>query len=51
MRRLHATGEPGGKSSFSITPGYSTGLVVNYDLRYDGSKDTQVVIVHVLPHS
>lgn len=41
--------DPGSKSDFSITPGTGTGLVVNYDLRYDGSKDTQVIIVHVLP--
>jgi hypothetical protein len=41
--------DPGSKSDFSITPGTDTGLVVNYDLRYDGSKDTQVIIVHVLP--
>ncbi|MGM9471976.1 hypothetical protein ACS5PJ_08215 [Pseudarthrobacter sp. YS3] len=35
------------KSDFSITPGNSTGLEVNYDLRYDGGKETQVIIVHV----
>jgi hypothetical protein len=38
---------PDGKSDFSITPGSSTGLEVNYDLRYDGGKETQVIIVHV----
>jgi hypothetical protein len=40
---------PGTKSDFSITSGTSTGLEVNYDLRYDGSKDVQVIIVHVNP--
>ncbi|UVJ39361.1 hypothetical protein [Arthrobacter sp. CJ23] len=44
-----AKGDPGFASDFSITPGTSTGLRVNYDLRYDGGKDTQVIIVHVLP--
>lgn len=42
-------GNPGTKSDFSITSGTSTGLEVNYDLRYDGSKDVQVIIVHVNP--
>ncbi|WP_406638239.1 hypothetical protein [Pseudarthrobacter quantipunctorum] len=37
------------KSDFAITPGTSTGLEITYDLRYDGSKETQVVIVHVNP--
>ena len=41
--------DPQGKSDFSITSGTATGLDVNYDLRYDGGKDTQVIIVHVLP--
>jgi hypothetical protein len=41
--------EPERKSDFSITSGTSTGLDVNYDLRYDGGKDTQVIIVHVRP--
>lgn len=41
--------DPTSKSDFSITPGTGTGLTVNYDLRFDGSKDTQVIIVHVLP--
>jgi hypothetical protein len=40
---------PAARSDFSITPGTDTGLTVNYDLRYDGSKDTQVIIVHILP--
>ena len=41
--------DPERKSDFSITSGTSTGLDVNYDLRYDGTKDTQVIIVHVRP--
>ena len=41
--------DPASKSDFSIKPGTATGLTVNYDLRYDGGKDTQVIIVHVLP--
>jgi hypothetical protein len=41
--------DPAGKSSFSITTGYAAGLGVNYDLRYDGSKGSQVIIVHVYP--
>ncbi|TQJ34389.1 hypothetical protein [Arthrobacter sp. SLBN-122] len=41
--------DPAARSDFSITPGTDTGLTVNYDLRYDGSKDTQVIIVHILP--
>ncbi|WP_045731751.1 hypothetical protein [Pseudarthrobacter chlorophenolicus] len=41
--------DPDGKSDFSITSGTATGLDVNYDLRYDGGKDTQVIIVHVRP--
>jgi hypothetical protein len=41
--------DPERKSNFSITSGTSTGLDVNYDLRYDGAKDTQVIIVHVRP--
>jgi len=43
--------DPQGKSDFSITSGTATGLDVNYDLRYDGGKDTQVIIVHVRPVS
>jgi hypothetical protein len=43
--------DPGSKSDFSITSGRSTGLDVNYDLRYDGGKDTQVIIVHIRPVS
>nr|WP_248763546.1 hypothetical protein [Pseudarthrobacter sp. SSS035] len=41
--------DPERKTDFSITSGTSTGLDVNYDLRYDGGKDTQVIIVHVRP--
>jgi hypothetical protein len=41
--------DPEDNSDFSITSGTSTGLEVNYDLRYDGTKDTQVIIVHVSP--
>lgn len=41
--------DPTSKSDFSITSGTDTGLEVNYDLRYDGAKDTQVIIVHVRP--
>ncbi|WP_163163709.1 hypothetical protein [Arthrobacter sp. Alg241-R88] len=40
---------PGDKSDFAIQPGTSTGLQITYDLRYDGSKHTQVIIVHVRP--
>jgi hypothetical protein len=41
--------DPGDRSDFSISSGYATGIGVNYDLRYDGSKNTQVIIVHVNP--
>ena len=44
-----ASADPGMKSDFSLASGTSTGLEVNYDLRYDGSKDVQVIIVHVRP--
>lgn len=37
------------KSDFSITSRTSTGLDDYHDLRYDGSKDVQVIIVHVRP--
>ena len=40
---------PAKASDFSITSGTAVGLDVNYDLRYDGAKDTQVIIVHVRP--
>ncbi|QOT19368.1 hypothetical protein [Paenarthrobacter sp. YJN-5] len=41
--------KPEQKSTFAITSGTSTGLEVTYDLRYDGSKNVQVIIVHVNP--
>jgi hypothetical protein len=41
--------KPDQKSDFAITPGTSTGLQITYDLRYDGSKDTQVIIVDINP--
>ncbi len=44
-----AEADPATKSDFSITSGTDTGLEINYDLRYDGAKDTQVIIVHVSP--
>ncbi|QDG89075.1 hypothetical protein [Pseudarthrobacter sp. NIBRBAC000502770] len=40
---------PDQKSSFAIGAGTWTGVQVTYDLRYNGSKDTQVIIVHVNP--
>ncbi|MEO3781123.1 hypothetical protein ABGB16_30870 [Micromonospora sp. B11E3] len=40
---------PEDKSAFALGPGESTGLKVTYDLRFDGSKDVQVIIVHVHP--
>lgn len=44
-----ASADPEKKSAYSLTSGTSTGLEVNYDLRYDGSKDVQVIIVNVSP--
>lgn len=41
--------KPDQKSDFAIAPGTASGLQVTYDIRYDGSKDTQVIIVHVSP--
>ena len=41
--------EPKQKGEFAIGAGTRIGLQVTYDLRYDGSKDTQVIIVHVNP--
>jgi hypothetical protein len=41
--------DPTSKSDYSLSTGTGTGLGVNYDLRYDGAKDTQVIIVHVNP--
>lgn len=46
-----ATSKPDFKSDFSLPSGRAIGLDVNYDLRYDGGKDTQVIIVHVRPIS
>ncbi|MFJ5958676.1 hypothetical protein ACIQC5_22290 [Paenarthrobacter sp. NPDC092416] len=43
------TQDPASKSDYSLTSGASIGLDVNYDLRFDGAKDTQVIIVHVSP--
>ena len=37
------------EGEFSLAPGTSTGLRVSYDLRYDGSKEVQVIIVHIHP--
>lgn len=41
--------KPEQKSELVIATGTRIGLQVTYDLRYDGSKDTQVIIVHVNP--
>lgn len=41
--------KPEKKSEFAIGTGTRTGLRVTYDLRYYGSEDTQVIIVHVNP--
>jgi hypothetical protein len=43
------SGSPQDKSNFALVSGKSTGLRITYDLRYDGSKDVQVIIVHVNP--
>jgi hypothetical protein len=49
-RWIHSiSSQPENKSDFAISPGTSTGLEVTYDLRYDGSKDVQVIIVLVSP--
>ncbi|MGR0159161.1 hypothetical protein ACUUMC_04505 [Paenarthrobacter nitroguajacolicus] len=37
------------EGDFSLAAGTATGLEVSYDLRYDGSKGVQVIIVHVHP--
>lgn len=39
--------DPGKKSSYSLGDGSALGFKVGYDLRYDGSQETQVVIVTV----
>lgn len=41
--------ESGSSSDYSLPSGTDTGLGVNYDLRYDGTKETHVTIVHVSP--
>ena len=41
--------QPEGTSDFALGPGEAVGLGVTYDLRYDGAKDVQVIIVHVNP--
>lgn len=38
---------PGKKSSYSVGNGNALGFSVGYDLRFDGSKKTQVIIVTV----
>ncbi|MDO5745769.1 MAG: hypothetical protein Q4P23_15045 [Micrococcaceae bacterium] len=38
---------PGRKSGYSLNDGNSLGFDVGYDLRYDGSKNVQVIIVSV----
>ena len=43
------SGRPEDRSSFALGPGTATGLNVSYDLRCDGSKDVQVITVHVSP--
>lgn len=40
-------GNPGDKSSYAIGVGDAKGFDVGYDLRYDGGKDKQVIIVSV----
>lgn len=42
-----AESDPAKKSSYSLGDGSALGINVGYDLRYDGSKETQVVIVTV----
>jgi hypothetical protein len=41
---------PGDKSSHSLGEGNKLGFNVGYDLRYDGGKKTQVIIVTVSAH-
>lgn len=45
----HVSGDEAGSSDFALSPGTKTGLPITYDLRFDSSKDTQVIIVHVGP--
>lgn len=42
-----AEADPGNESSYSVGDGDALGFKVGYDLRYDGSKKTQVIIVTV----
>lgn len=42
-----AESDPAKKGSYSLGDGSTLGITVGYDLRYDGSKETQVVIVTV----
>lgn len=42
-----AEAHPDKKSSYSVGDGNALGFKVGYDLRYDGSKETKVVIVTV----
>ncbi len=42
-----ALADPDKKSSFSLGVGNNLGFNVGYDLRYDGTKDVQVIIVTV----
>lgn len=42
-----AEADPNKKSSYSLGDGNALGFNVGYDLRYDGGKDTQVVIVTI----
>lgn len=38
---------PEEKHEYVLSPGFKPGFAVSYDLRYDGSKATQVIIVSV----
>jgi hypothetical protein len=42
---------PGDTSDFALGTGEALGLGITYDLRYDGAKEVQVIIVHVSPLS
>lgn len=39
--------DPGYKDNHALAPGNALGFEVVHDLRYDGSSDTQVIIVSV----
>lgn len=47
--RLGAAGRNALVTTIRSQPGTATRLEVTYDLRYDGSEDKQVIIVHVSP--